>query len=131
MFNLRKIDLKFVFCYISPCNVFRKLSITHLFSIKRKKNKNLRLYMIMEHILKLKKNIFGPLWAHPIFSNFFFYSSVISLWIQISFQMIIFNFNPRNGHYLYPPFFQNIGVKEEKMGHFLGQKIFICNFFFV
>ena len=28
-------------------------------------------------------------------------------------------------------FFQNIGVKEEKMGHFLGQKIFICNFFFV
>ena len=93
--------------------------------------------MIMGHILKFKKIIGlyghgGPLRGpNPIFSKFFFYSSVISLWIQISFQMIIFNFNPRNGHYLYPPFFQNIGVKEEKMGHFLGQKIFICNFFFV
>ena len=43
IFNFRKIDLKFVFCYIRPYNVFRKLPITHLFSIESKK-KNAGLY---------------------------------------------------------------------------------------
>ena len=30
--------------------------------------------------------------------------------------MIIFNFNPLNGHFLYPPFFPNTKAKEEKIG---------------
>ena len=77
--------------------------------------------MIMGHILKFKKKLEfmgmgGALRGlNPIFSKIFFYSSVISLWIQISFQMIIFNFNPRNGHYLHPPFFFPIqGLKKVK-----------------
>ena len=44
MFNLRKIYLKFVFCYIMQCNFFRKLPITHLLSIKTKQKKYACLY---------------------------------------------------------------------------------------
>ena len=39
MFNLRKIDLKLVFCYISPCNFLRKLPITQKLSIKMQSKK--------------------------------------------------------------------------------------------
>ena len=44
IFNLRKIDLKLVFCYISSCNFFEKLRISHLLSIKNEKNNNVGLY---------------------------------------------------------------------------------------
>ena len=37
----------------------------------------------------------------------------------MSFGGIIFNFNPLNGHYLYPPFFPIQGLKREK-GPFFG-----------
>ena len=56
MFNLRKIDLKFVFCYISPCNFFSKnaynSSIIHR---KSKLKKIVGLYHLRTHLeIKLK-----------------------------------------------------------------------------
>ena len=68
--------------------------------------------MITGHIFKFTKSL--SLWT--FFSNLS-YSSILSLSIQISFAIIIFNVNPRNGHYLYPPFFSNTRVKEEYRGH--------------
>ena len=55
MFNLRKIDLKFVFCYISPCNFLQKLPITHLLSIKSK-NQNIYGFVgLLDTFLNKKK----------------------------------------------------------------------------
>ena len=120
MFNLRKIDLKLVFCYISPCNFFGKLPITHLISIKNKNKKNCGFMWLWDTFWSKKTNIglnghMGPLRGHnPIFFKTFFYSKIISLSIQMGSGRIIFYFNPLNGHYLYPPFFRNTKAKEEK-----------------
>ena len=68
MFTLRKIDLKLVFCNISPCNFLWKLTITHFLSIKIE-NKKLYGFVELLHIFWSKKRIigfyghFGPLWA--------------------------------------------------------------------
>ena len=120
MFNLRKIDLKLVFCYISPCNFFGKLPITHLISIKNKNKKNCGFMWLWDTFWSKKTNIglnghMGPLRGHnPIFFKTLFYSKIISLSIQMGSGRIIFYFNPLNGHYLYPPFFRNTKAKEEK-----------------
>ena len=39
MLNLRKIDLKLVFCYVSPCNFFQFPITPLLFIENKKKNK--------------------------------------------------------------------------------------------
>ena len=68
MLNLRKIDFKLVFCYISPCNFLWKLTITHFLSIKIE-NKKFYGFVELLHIFWSKKRIiglyghFGPLWA--------------------------------------------------------------------
>ena len=68
MFYLRKIALKLVFCYISPCNFLRKLTLTHFLSIKIE-NKKIHWFVELLHIFWSKKWIiglyghFGPLWA--------------------------------------------------------------------
>ena len=71
----------------------------------------------MGHMLKLKKNIW-TLWACGApkgpWPDFFFYSLIIYLSIQISFGRVNFNFNPLNGNYLYRAFFPNTMSKEEK-----------------
>ena len=110
---MRKIDLKFVFCYISPCNFISKLLISHLLSMEFFFF-NLRVYMTTKHILYSKHNFLnffsflahlGPLRGNKVFKSFkkyVLYSSIIYLWIQMSFRMFIFNWNPKNWHYLYP-----------------------------
>ena len=75
--------------------------------------------MIIGHILKYMINIWtlwacgGPKGRNPFFSFFFYYSSIISLSIQMSFGRTIFNFNPQKTHYLYPPFFPTQRLKRE------------------
>ena len=52
MFNLRKIDLKLVFCYISPCNFFTKIDYNSFFIHQNRKQKNPLVCRITAHILK-------------------------------------------------------------------------------
>ena len=90
----------------------------------------------MTHFEVLKKigtvGILGPLRAHDqilfqIFLLLFNYIFIDTddLWDDY------FDFNPLNGHYLYPLFFQNIGVKEEKLVTFLAKNSLSATFLYV
>ena len=63
-------------------------------------------------------NIYGHFGPEGAITQFFFkifsHGSMISLLIQMSFWRVIFNFNPLNRNYLYPPFFPTTKTKEEK-----------------
>ena len=100
MFNLRKIDLVFFFLLYKSIQFFLdKLLLTPLLSIEKK---SVDLYD--PGTLTKKKDIMS---RHVGFFSNFLYSSITSLWIQISYEFLIFNFNPLYGHYLYPPFIPN------------------------
>ena len=139
MFNLRKIDLKFVFCYISPCNFFYQNCLYLIFYPWKFFFFNLRVYMTTKHILYSKHNFFfsflahlGPLRGNKVFKSlkkYVLYSSIIYLWIQMSFRMFIFNWNPKNWHYLYPPFFLPKKAKEENTPFLRGHNSWSYQYF--
>ena len=63
------------------------------------------------------------------------YSSIIYLWIQMSFGRYIFYWNPKHRHYKYPPFFPLKDAKHENThisrGHNSLSYQFFCEFFFL
>ena len=71
------------------------------------------LYAHWTHLEKIEPyGHFGPL-------TWFFFQNFLSLFNHLSidineFLVIIFNFTPLNGNYLYLPFFSYTGAKEEK-----------------
>ena len=91
-FNLRKIDLKLVFGYISPCIFFFENCLYNS-SIIIEIFLKCGLYDHGTHF-KVKQNIFGlygHLWPlrgpNQFFFNFFFYSSIINLSIDRNYKL--------------------------------------------
>ena len=57
---------------------------------------------------------------NPFFSFFFFYSSIISISLQMGSGRIIFYCNPLNGHYLYLRFFPITRLKRKHSAFLRG-----------
>ena len=106
-FDLRKIDLKLFFCYISQCNFLQKMLIYLICDASKCKIKiSSDLYDYCKHFAVWKNEFnghFGPLRDHnPFLKNSVLLFNHTSINTNKSLEGLFFDFNRLNGRYLYP-----------------------------